>query len=55
MVGSIGFGKGEEVNGSVARITDLMKDNKSKYESGKHASALNFMESLRYEFYLPVK
>ncbi len=53
--GSIGFEKGEEVNGSVARITDLMKENKSKYESGKHASALNFMESLRYEFYLPVK
>ena len=53
--GSIGFEKGEEVNGSVTRITDLMKENRSKYESGKYGSARNFMESLHYEFHLPVK
>ena len=53
--GSIGFEKGEEVNGSVARITDLMKENVSKYASGKYGEARSFMESLRYEFYLPVK
>ena len=53
--GSIGFEKGEEVNGSVTRITDLMKENRSKYESGKYGSARNFMKSLHYEFHLPVK
>ena len=53
--GSIGFEKGEEVNGSVARITDLMKKNVSKYASGKYGEASSFMESLRYEFHLPVK
>ena len=53
--GSIGFEKGEEVKGSVTRITDLMKENRSKYESGKYGSARSFMESLRYEFHLPVK
>ena len=53
--GSIGFEKGEEVSGSVARITDLMKENVSKYASGKYGEARSFMESLRYEFYLPVK
>ena len=53
--GSIGFEKGEEVNGSVARITDLMKENVSKYASGKYGEASSFMESLRYEFHLPVK
>ena len=53
--GSIGFEQGEEVNGSVARITDLMKENVSKYASGKYGEARSFMESLRYEFYLPVK
>jgi len=53
--GSIGFEKGEKVNGSVARITDLMKKNVSKYASGKYGEASSFMESLRYEFHLPVK
>ena len=53
--GSIGFEKGEEVSGSVARITELMKENVSKYASGKYGEARSFMESLRYEFYLPVK
>ena len=53
--GSIGFGKGEEVNGSVARITDLLEENVTKYASGKYGEARSFMESLRYEFYLPVK
>ena len=51
----VNFEKGEKVNGSVARITDLMKKNVSKYASGKYGEASSFMESLRYEFHLPVK